>query len=132
VNDSSLHVVSESVLNPTPEQVDLELVTWLHNPSSHNPDLDHFEASLYLKDSDVPFVSFTSPAINGKNGTEATVKQTVPIQNMTEFTRYTMVTLASDTYTVYLRGKGGLKLGGLPKTTVDYNQEIEIQGKCCD
>lgn len=128
VNDSTLAVVSESILNPAPDSFDLDLVSQLVTSSSHHPELEAFEASLYLDGSDVPFISFDTPAIKANNGTESHVQQRVQIQNMDEFTKYTMVTLGSDQYKVYLRGKGGLKLGSLPKTTVDYNQEIDVQG----
>lgn len=128
VNDSTLRVVSESILNPSPEAFDLDLVSELQTSSKYHPTLDAFEASLYLEGSDVPFASFNTPSIKAENGAENHVKQRVQIQNMTEFTKYTMVTLGSDQYKVYLKGNGGLKLGGLPQTSVDYDQEIEVQG----
>ena len=129
VNDSTLHVTSESILNPAPDAFDLDLTSELESSSKYHPDLDAFEASLYLQDSDVPFASFNTPAMKANNGTVTHVKQRVEIQNQTEFTRYAMLTLASESYTVYLRGNGGLKLGGLPKTSVDYNQDIQMKGK---
>jgi hypothetical protein len=128
VNDSQLHVTSESILNPSPTGFDLELTSELESHSKYHPQLDAFEASLYLADSDVPFATFTTPAMKANNGTVSNVKQHVEIQNMTEFTRYAALTLASESYTVYLRGNGGLKQGSLPKTDVDYNQEIELKG----
>ena len=129
VNEATLDVVSESITNPAPDSFDLDLVTQMVTTSKYHPDLEAFEGSLYLEGSDVPFVSFTTPAIKAENGAEGHVQQRVQIQNMTEFTHYTMVALGSKTYTVYLRGNGGLRLGSLPKTTVDYNQKIEIAGE---
>lgn len=129
VNDSTLHVTSESILNPAPDAFDLDLTSELETSSKYHPQLDAFEASLYLQDSDIPFATFNTPAMKANNGTVSHVKQRVEIQNQTEFTRYAMLTLGSESYTVYLRGNGGLKLGGLPQTSVDYNQEIELTGK---
>lgn len=130
VNDSKLHVTAESILNPAPDAFDLDLTSELETHAKYHPQLDAFEASLYLQDSDVPFATFTTPAMKANNGTVSNVQQRVQIQNQTEFTRYAMLTLASETYTVYLRGNGGLKQGSLPKTNVDYNQEIELNGEC--
>jgi hypothetical protein len=128
VNDSKLHVTSESILNPAPDAFDLDLTSELETSSKYHPQLSAFEASLYLQDSDVPFASFNTPAMKANNGTVSHVQQRVEIQNQTEFTRYAMLTLASESYTVFLRGNGGLQQGDLPKTNVDYNQEIELKG----
>lgn len=130
VNDSTLHVVSESILNPAPDSFDLTLKSELETSAKYHPTLDAFEASLYLEDSDVPFISFTTPALKADNGSQSDVQQRVQIENMAAFTKYTMVALGSDTYNVYLRGNGGLKQGSLPKTNVDYNQKIEMKGEC--
>jgi len=128
VNESKLHVTAESILNPAPNAFDLNLTSELETHAKYHPQLDAFEASLYLKDSDIPFATFNTPAIKADNGTVSQVLQRVEIQNLTEFTRYTMVALASEEYTIYLRGNGGLKQGSLPKTDVDYNQEVQMIG----
>lgn len=129
VKDSQLHATAESILNPAPGAFDLQLTSELETHSKYHPTLYGFEASLYLEGSDVPFASFNTPEVKANNGTVSNVQQRVQIQNQTEFTRYAMVTLASETYTVFLRGNGGLKQGGLPKTSVDYNQKIELNGR---
>ena len=129
VNHSNLEVVSEKVLNPAPDAIDLELNSLFLTKSKYHPQLDAFNASLSLEGRDEPFVSFEVPAIKATNGTEAHIKQRVQITNMEEFTRYTMTALGSDEYTVVLKGKGGLKQGGLPKTTVTYNQHATLKGK---
>lgn len=129
VKDSELRATKESILNPAPDAFDLELTSELVAHSKYHPTLYAFEASLYLEGSDVPFASFTTPEMKATNGAVSNVQQRVQIQNQTEFTRYAGVTMASETYTVYLRGNGGLKQGGLPKTSVDYNQKIELNGR---
>ena len=37
-------------------------------------------------------------------------------------------TFKEKTYSYSLQGKGGLKLGGLPKTTVKYDQVVHLAG----
>lgn len=45
-----------------------------------------------------------------------------------EFTRYVLLSLASEEFTIALRGQGDLKQGILPKTNVDYNTNITMKG----
>ena len=129
INGSHLVVVSESALNPARDALDLELNSVFITKSKYHPQLDAFNGSLTLEGRDQPFISFEVPAVKAKNGTEAHVKQRVQITNMEEFTRYTMTVLGSKEYKTVLKGKGGLKQGGLPKTTVDYNQHVTMKGK---
>lgn len=128
VNKSTLHVTSESILTPASDAFDLDLRSELETTSKYHPQLDGFDASLFLEGSDVPFISFTTTGFKATNGSRSQVQQRVPIKNMTEFTRYTMTVLGSDKYSFSLRGTGGLKQGGLPHTNVDYNQKVEMQG----
>ena len=97
--------------------------------SKYHPELDAFEGSLYLEGRDDAFASFQVPALKAHNGSIAHVDQEIQITNMEEFTRYTSTALASKEYSVHLKGKGGLKLGSLPKTTVHYNKKITVAGK---
>jgi hypothetical protein len=129
INKGSLAILSQSITDPTPDSIELNLRSAIISHSSHHPNLDAFNGSFYLEDSDTPFLSFEVPAVKAVNGTEAEVHQHVPITHLDAFSQYTTTNLVSDEYNVYLRGKGGLKLSGLPKTTVDYNQKISIRGE---
>lgn len=106
--------------------MDLDSI-FLSNSSRH-ANLDAFEADLCLEDSDIPFAQLSIPAIKAANGTHEHVSQTVQIKNKDQFYDYAQTQLLSEEYTVYLKGKGGLKLGGLPKTTVKYNDKIVLKG----
>jgi Protein of unknown function (DUF3712) len=81
-----------------------------------------------LEDNDTPFLQFRIPAVKAVNGTETQIKQRVQIDHLDAFTEYTKTNLRSEEYTVHLRGKGGLKQGSLPHTTVHYNQKIKTKG----
>jgi Protein of unknown function (DUF3712) len=128
INKSTLAVTSESITNPTPGAVDIDMETVILTNSSQHPHLDAFDGDLYLEDSDTPFLTLQIPATEAKNGTKATVKQTAQIEHLDAFTDYTIKTLVSDEFSVKLKGKGGLKLGSLPHTTVNYNQKINLKG----
>lgn len=128
INKSTLGLLSESITNPSPNSIDLDLRSVILSNSSRHPQLDAFDGSFHLEDSDTPFLQFRIPAVKAENGTETQVSQRVEITNLDAFTEYTRTTLVSEEYTVRLRGKGGLKLGSLPKTTVNYNQKITTKG----
>ena len=117
-----------SILNPTADSFDLEATTVLTTHSKYHPQLDAFNASLYLEDSDTPFAYIEVPPVKANNGAESHIKQTVQIANMDQYTEYATTVLKSDEYTMTLKGSGGLKEGSFPKTTVDYNKKINMKG----
>lgn len=129
INKGTLAILSQSITNPTPDSIELELRSAVLSNSSHHPNLDAFMGSFYLEDADTPFLEFEIPAVKAVNGTEAEVQRRVAITNLDAFSQYTTTNLLSEEYNIYLRGKGGLKLGSLPKTTVNYNQKITTKGR---
>lgn len=129
INKSTLEVTALSLTNPAPDSFDLELTTVLHTDSKYHPNLDAFNGSLQLQDSDVPFAYLNIPAMEAGDGVESQVSQRVQIANLTEYTKYVATTLGTEEYSIFLKGKGGLKQGGLPNTNVDYNKEIKMKGK---
>lgn len=126
-----MQITSQEVLNPTPDHVDVSLTSRFITDSGYHPDLKAFNASLYLKGRDQPFINLGIPDIDGaKNGTVVQVdEEAAVIRNRDEFERYCQTTLGSAEYTVFLTGSGGLKQGGLPNTNVDYNNSVTIKGK---
>lgn len=132
IKDSRIEVKSMDIENPTPNSVDLAFTQVLRSNSSYHPTLYPFNASFYLVDrqNNPPFASIRTPQIQASNGAQSEVPlQRVNITHPDEFTRYVLVALESETFTIALRGTGDLKLGGLPKTSVDYNSNITMKGK---
>jgi hypothetical protein len=97
--------------------------------SKNHANLGAFNASLYLPDSDTSFISFETPAFKSSDATKVHIEQRVPVQHPEEFIKYCVATFKENTYSYSLQGKGGLKLGGLPKTTVKYDQVVHVAGK---
>jgi len=128
INKSKLEVTSQSLLNPAPDAYDLQLNSVFLSNSSLHAQLDAFQADLCLEGSDVPFAQLSVPAVKAANGSETHVSQRIQIHNTDEFNEYAKTSLLSKEYTIYLKGKGGLKYGGLHKTTVKYNEKITMQG----
>lgn len=128
VNKSRLYVTSETINNPTPDSVEMELHSVLTTTSKYHPTLYSFPGSFYLEGQDKPFATIQIPQVKANNGTTAVAKQTVQITDMDEFTRYTETVLGTEEYTVILKGRGGLKQGGLPKTHVNYDEKVTLKG----
>ena len=101
--------------------------TFTSNSKSH-ANLDAFNTSFYLPDSDTSFVSFETPALKTSEATQVHIDQRVPLDNPEEFVKYCIATFKEKAYSYSLQGKGGLKLGGLPKTTIKYNQVVDLTG----
>ncbi len=118
-----------AILNPSPTAFDLELTDMFLTNSSLKSHLDSFLAGLSLTESSPAFVKFQVPAIEASNGSQAHLASRVQIADQTEWAKYAATVLASEEYTVYLKGKGGLKYGSLPKTTVTYDKQVTLKGE---
>lgn len=118
-----------SITKPTPKTSDVSLTEIFLSNSSHTATLEAFTASLYLLGRNTPFINLNIPKIQGKNGTEVTIAQQINITDQSEYTRYVETVLGSEQYTMVLKGSGGLKLGSLPSTTVNYDKNITMAGK---
>jgi hypothetical protein len=129
VNDSTINITSMALLNPTPGSFDLNLVSVLSSKSSFHPQLDAFNASVYLPGSPAPIMYMEIPAIKSQHRAITTIKgQHITIADMEGFTKYAAAVLGMEAVTLLLQGKTGLKEGCLPKTTVNYNKTITMSG----
>ena len=128
INNSRLVATQMAILNPAPNSFDLQLSDMFLTNSSLKSQLDPFLASFSLTESSPAFVKFQVPAIEAQNGSEAHIADRVDIANMDEWDKYTQVVLGSEEYSIYLKGRGGLKFGSLPKTTVNYDKKVTVKG----
>ncbi|MBA7489681.1 hypothetical protein ES702_00215 [subsurface metagenome] len=121
-----------SILDPTPEAVELTVVERLWTNSSYHPTLYPFNASLYLLDppgNNISFASIQTTEIKAHNNASVVVgPQRVNITHMKEFTRFVLMVASQEEFTYALRGHGQLKEGHLPKVHVDYNKTITMKG----
>lgn len=107
----------------------LNLTSSLVTHSSYHPTLRAFNATVYLPDSDIPLYSFATPEIGtASSGVEEHIFQRVQLPNPDEFARFSVIVAQNETVTLYVKGKGGLKLGALPETHVTYNTPSTISG----
>lgn len=95
----------------------------------YKANLDAFNSSLYLPDSEIPFISVTVPGSVSGASTELLINQQVTLEHPEEMTKYSIITFSNETFSYYLKGKGHLKLGGLPKISVKYDKKVEQTGE---
>ncbi|GAB7331485.1 hypothetical protein MBLNU13_g02887t4 [Cladosporium sp. NU13] len=128
VNDAKVTINSLRLSNPAPDGFELAINTTFSSNPMYKADLDAFNSSLYLPGSDIPFVSVTVPASTSGASTELIINQRVVLEHPEEITRYSIITFSNETYSYYLKGKGHLKLGPLPKISVKYDKTVEQKG----
>jgi len=129
VNDAAVTMNSLHLSNPSPDGFDLAINTTFSSNPMYKANLDAFNSSLYLPGSDIPFVSVTVPGSTSGASTELIINQRVVLEHPEEITRYSIITFSNETYSYYLKGKGHLKLGPLPKISVKYDKTVEQKGE---
>lgn len=131
-DDSSLQITSMTIENPTPDSVEMGFNQVYYSNRSTQPTLYPYNASFYLLDSgnNPAFASIrTSKLLKVSNDTDTEVPpQRIDITHMDEFTRYLILALGSENYTIGLRGHGAVSTGSMPKTSVHYDQNITMTG----
>ena len=127
-----------SITNPSPSGFDLDLTSQISTNSKYHPQFDAFNSSLYVLGSDTPFLQVEIPAVKGTNGAVSRINgQKVTLANETTsssgngtgFAGYAAAVLKNETVTVIMKGRSGLKMDGLPHTTVDQDHTITMKGK---
>ncbi|KAF2236598.1 hypothetical protein EV356DRAFT_442974 [Viridothelium virens] len=131
LNKSTLNITMQQITNPTPTSVQLAQMAIAGNPSSYHPNLDGFQAALFLEDTEPniqPFGYIEIPPLHATRYTGITTNQTLNITNMDQFTAYNNLGLTTKTYRVALRGRTKLHEMKFPTTTVDFNQVVTLNG----
>merc|ERR1712080_22524 len=128
INRSAITLNSYAIRHPTPSSFDLGIDYTILSNSSNHANLDSYNASLYLPASETSLVTFEVPAVKSGKATDVSIDQNFTINHPEEFVKFCMVALGSDTYDLNVRGKGGLKLGSLPRTSVKYNKTVQSKG----
>ncbi|KAI9720411.1 MAG: hypothetical protein M1812_002917 [Candelaria pacifica] len=130
VNDSTLEIQSMSLTNPTTDSFDLELKTVVRSDNQYHPNLDAFNASLYINNTDgKPFSYIQIPAVHATKEALSISNQTVNIADFSsQFADYAGVVLGSEQYNLIVKGRTDLHEMKFPTTTVDYNKQVTLKG----
>ncbi|KAH9836907.1 Protein of unknown function (DUF3712) [Teratosphaeria destructans] len=129
IKHSHLTITRQSNLQPAPDALTVDLEAELHTTSPYHPSLRPFNASIYLPDRpDRALYSFETPETRAEDGARESVHQRVTLGHPEAFADFSTQLLLNESLTLYLRGHGRLKQGGLPTTEVEWDQEIYIRG----
>lgn len=127
VNDSDLVIKSQRVSDATPDSVRLTIDTVSKSYSMFHPELDSFNASLSIPDSDA-FGYITIPSSTAGDAVPIHVDQVMPIVNMSEWIRFNKQVLNQEFFEIQVHGDMQLHEGALPATTTDYNKVVKMKG----
>ncbi|KAF9252500.1 hypothetical protein LCP9604111_26 [Penicillium roqueforti] len=128
VNDSTLAITEMILSDPTPDSFYLEQRQVLGSKSSYHPQIYAFNSSVSLAGAAAPFAYVTVPAVQSKDGAEIHFEQRVDLTDTDAFADYTTAVMLNEEVSLNIYGRPGLKQGGLPKTTVDYNKTVVMKG----
>jgi hypothetical protein len=129
INSSTLEVTAQEVTNPNATGLHLKLDSVIRSGSSFHPIVDSFRASLTLDGQNEPFIYVQVPEVKSEAETFVTIDQDVIFTSLDAFSRYTKVSMTSDTFNVKLDGKTNIHLKGLPTMAVNYNKVLSMKGQ---
>ncbi|KAK7540535.1 uncharacterized protein J3D65DRAFT_548509 [Phyllosticta citribraziliensis] len=134
LNKAKTNVTSEKLTNPTPDTFHIALNSTVNSPSPYKPILKSFNASLHLQNNDSksdskPFAYVTIPEMKVNTGVNIMyLEQDVSIADMEQFVDYSKKVLGSEEFQMVIKGRPGLKLGGLPIYTLNFRQVVSQKG----
>ncbi|KAJ5554892.1 hypothetical protein N7535_007335 [Penicillium sp. DV-2018c] len=127
VNDSTLQIKSMILSDPTPDSFHLDQLQILGTDSSYHPKIYEFDSEVSLAGAPV-FATVTVPEVKSKDGAEIHVVQTVDLSNVDAFGEFNTAVMLNEELDLNIKGRPGLKQGGLPKTNVDYDKTVRMKG----
>ncbi|KAF3483975.1 uncharacterized protein GIQ15_03299 [Arthroderma uncinatum] len=128
VSDSTLAITDMQTSDPTPDSMHVKITQVIGSKSKFHPVLDPFDAQVFLSGEKESFMTLSTPEVKSHDGVKAIVDQDVQIKNHDGFAAFSKAVMLSEHLDLLVIGKTQLKLGGLQKTTVDYNKTVSLKG----
>ncbi|KAF2675290.1 hypothetical protein BT63DRAFT_420503 [Microthyrium microscopicum] len=131
VDKAEMIINEQEVSMTTPTSFQLRVLSTVKSKSLFTPQLDGFEASLFLEDTEPnikPFAKINIPPVHATKVSTTIVNQHVEILDQEQFKRYNILVATAKHFRMGLRGRTKLHLGALPVTTVDFNKAPELDG----
>lgn len=126
VNRSTLEITEMEITDPAPDSFHIRLTQVIGSKSSHHPNLDAFEAKISLPEKE-PFMSLQVPPVKAEDGAIAKIDQDASLPDGDAFAEYALAVMKQEEVKMIVKGKTGLKLGSLPKTTVTYDKTVTMK-----
>ncbi|RDW84320.1 hypothetical protein BP6252_01910 [Coleophoma cylindrospora] len=128
VDGNQLPVISASLLNPSPNSVQMSLVSTIDTPSAITTNLKPLNLSLAGPDNKTPFLAILLPEKDLKGKTTIEVQgQTAAITNMESFESFLAVAMYNKNFTMQATGTTDAFLGAI-RAPVTLNKQIEMAG----
>ncbi|KAF2085660.1 hypothetical protein K490DRAFT_46222 [Saccharata proteae CBS 121410] len=131
VDKTTLVVNAQDVTNPEPNSVGLALNSTLTSHSRYHPNMDAFNVSLFLENTEPdiePFGYIEIPKTHIDSKTSIDVNQTMQVADMDQFIAYNKLVIGSEEFRVAMRGKPQMKLSGIPEFKVNFNKVVTMKG----
>ncbi|KAK2826887.1 hypothetical protein FQN49_007355 [Arthroderma sp. PD_2] len=128
VSESTLSITDMQTSNPAPDSLHVKVTQVIGSKSKYHPTLDPFDAQVFLSGEQKPFMTLHTPQVEARDGVEAVIDQDVHIEDQDAFAGFSKAVMLSETLELLVVGQTELKLGGLQKTTVDYNKTVAMKG----
>jgi hypothetical protein len=131
MNGAELFMISQEVLDPTPDSVHLNMTTKAVSHTIFTPTLDAFDADLFLESTLPDYKAFGTITIPGMHVTKelnTTVDQVMQIKDKDQFNVYNTLVSQAESFKVAMKGKTKLHLGALPVVEVVFSKVITMKG----
>jgi len=132
MNKAAINVTYQGITDPTPDSFHLSFNSDVVSHSSYHSDIESFNASLFLEDTEPnikPFGYITIPKVQAQPEFPVGVDQDVFITDMDQFIAYNKLVFNSNEFRLGIRGQTKVDISGLPKYDVDYNKVVTMKGK---
>lgn len=131
INASTLEVTSQEVTDTQPDKVHLKIKSVARSGSSFHPTIEGFKAGLSTEGQE-PFLYLNIPEIKAEAETPIDFEHDAEIINLDSFKEYNKVAIASEKFTISLKGKTKVHQKGLQAISVDYDKKVEMKGRSTD
>jgi wyosine [tRNA(Phe)-imidazoG37] synthetase (radical SAM superfamily) len=131
MNGAELFMISQQVLDPTPNSVRLDMVNKAISHTIFTPTLDTFDADLFLENTLPNYKAFgtiTIPGMHVMKEINTTINQVMQIKDQDQFNAYNTLVSQSETFKVAMKGTTKLHLGALPVVSVVFSKVITMKG----
>ncbi|PGH23289.1 hypothetical protein AJ80_02705 [Polytolypa hystricis UAMH7299] len=128
VNKSTLDITEMEVSNPAPDSFDIKLRQVIGSDSHYKPLFYAFNATVKLAGAEDPFFTVEVPEVKAVDGAVSTINQKVQLPESGAFTDFSVAVMEKESLDIIIQGRPQLRVGKLPKATVDYDKTVTLKG----
>ncbi|KAL4884364.1 hypothetical protein BJY04DRAFT_7314 [Aspergillus karnatakaensis] len=127
IDESTLTVESMEISDPAPNGFHLNQRQVIGSGSIFHPRIYSFDAEVSLQGSP-PFATVTVPSVRADDGVELVIDQWLELSDTGAFADFSTAVMMNEEFQLHVVGEPDLKLGALPKISVDYDKTVTMKG----